>query len=1344
MKKTVALALTLVLGIFTGAFAQNNPLGVGLTNPTNNTTLIAPATIALAATVTNTPANIAKVEFYSAATKLGEAATSPYLYIQVGTPPGLYSFTAVATDNLGVSSTSAPVAVTIQATGPDITNALPNPGGLTGYRGQNYKILYFTVTSSASGPLWGTDVYTDDSSLAVAAVHAGVLQPGATGIVKVTVLPGVSSYVSTSRHGITSSAYGSWVGSYSVEPPLLPTVPPAIAVQPVGRTISTGAALALSATVQGGLPISFQWQLNGTNVAGALTPSLVIPGITLQQGGGYTLIATNSAGSVTSLVAQVTVVPNSLPAISLVVASNNPAFIEPATVPLVATASDANGSVTNVDFYWGSYRIGSVTNAPYQFNWENLGKGTYQVYAVATDDSGTTNLSNGVTITVAPRTAPVTTGLANPGSLTGYRGKAGQVFYFQVTGAIGGGVYGDQYYTDDSSLASVAVHSGVLDEGETGIVKVTILGAQSSYAATTRNGITSTGYGAWPGSYSMDAPIPTTVPPNLVLQPVGVVRSTGSSYTFKVRAIGGHPLRYEWRQNGVIPLGVDVQDRDLVLKNLALFDAGIYRVVVTNAAGSIPSLPVNLTVVPNTLPSVAMNSPAPGATFSEPATVPLGATASDQNGSVTRVDFYWGSYWLGSATNAPWTFNWENVGQGSFSVRAVATDDSGTSNSSAGLVVTVGPRTAPVINPTAAPGNMTGYRGRYGTVYYYTVTGATNGTLWGTDVYTDDSYLPTAAVHSGALTNGQTGVIRVAILPGLGSYASTERFGIRSTAYGVWSGSYSVSALEGGVVRPVVALTSPVDGASPKAGDIFILAATASEPGGVIDHVDFLDGGTVVATLTSSPYTTNWSSGVLGTHLLSARAYDGNGVSVVSSPVQINVLPSGTTNRPVIVQDPQPQTVFVGGSATFTVVATGAESYQWKKGVSPILGAVQSTLTLQNVTTDSTGNYSVDVINAVGTVTSKPAHLGVLSTQDGDWSQQSAILANTPEADLMVRTGDIDNLGFGWPPAFNPFSGNTTPGHGFPWVVDPADAPGTDRIMVPSSYNGNPPAGGDGYTATTSRPANLPQAITLSYAGSQFSAITVNSAILQLFVDDFQAPVWQANYQVKLNGVRAPFLESIINGLVQTGPVGRLITVQVPAGFIPLIRTGTLEILIDDPTTGAADGYAIDFVKLLINPRTLAQVGTVNGNVAEAAGGAPIGGVTVSASGLALTVTDTNGNYTLTNVPAGLVTLTASLPGYATQSKSVDLISGQSAMANFTLTRVPPQLIIRREGTATTSIVVSWPANAIGFVLQQSFSLGAGAGWSTLAIAPVVVNGNNTVTVPFVAGGAYYRLLKAP
>ena len=52
--------------------------------------------------------------------------------------------------------------------------------------------------------------------------------------------------------------------------------------------------------------------------------------------------------------------------------------------------------------------------------------------------------------------------------------------------------------------------------------------------------------------------------------------------------------------------------------------------------------------------------------------------------------------------------------------------------------------------------------------------------------------------------------------------------------------------------------------------------------------------------------------------------------------------------------------------------------------------------------------------------------------ENGDWTEQYVTLFDTPEAEIMVRSGDIDNLGFGWPNEFNPFSENSTPPYSCP------------------------------------------------------------------------------------------------------------------------------------------------------------------------------------------------------------------------------------------------------------------------------------------------------------------------
>ena len=104
-----------------------------------------------------------------------------------------------------------------------VTTGAPiaNPGTAEAWRGQNGTTYAINVTGrasgSGSGSIWGTDTYTDDSTIATAAVHAGVLTHGETGVVLLTVQPGQSSYSSTRRNGVTSQAWGWWNGSYRLQ-----------------------------------------------------------------------------------------------------------------------------------------------------------------------------------------------------------------------------------------------------------------------------------------------------------------------------------------------------------------------------------------------------------------------------------------------------------------------------------------------------------------------------------------------------------------------------------------------------------------------------------------------------------------------------------------------------------------------------------------------------------------------------------------------------------------------------------------------------------------------------------------------------------------------------------------------------------------------------------------------------------------------------------------------------------------------------------------------------------------------------------------------------------------------
>lgn len=103
---------------------------------------------------------------------------------------------------------------------------LPNPGNLTEFANRIGESLYFDVLGQVGGSVWGTEVYTYDSDLGTAAIHAGVLKPGQRGIVKVTMVKSPESHRGSTQNGVMTHDWGTYTASYTVERPFSDRSPP--------------------------------------------------------------------------------------------------------------------------------------------------------------------------------------------------------------------------------------------------------------------------------------------------------------------------------------------------------------------------------------------------------------------------------------------------------------------------------------------------------------------------------------------------------------------------------------------------------------------------------------------------------------------------------------------------------------------------------------------------------------------------------------------------------------------------------------------------------------------------------------------------------------------------------------------------------------------------------------------------------------------------------------------------------------------------------------------------------------------------------------------------------------
>ena len=81
------------------------------------------------------------------------------------------------------------------------------------------------------------------------------------------------------------------------------------------------------------------------------------------------------------------------------------------------------------------------------------------------------------------------------------RGKIGEYYCYKIIGSTEGTVWGDGVYTDDSNIAKAAVLEGKCKIGENKEVCIKIIEGKSSYGSCTKNGISTSSYGSWDGSY---------------------------------------------------------------------------------------------------------------------------------------------------------------------------------------------------------------------------------------------------------------------------------------------------------------------------------------------------------------------------------------------------------------------------------------------------------------------------------------------------------------------------------------------------------------------------------------------------------------------------------------------------------------------------------------------------------------------------------------------------------------------------------------------------------------------------------------------------------------------------
>jgi hypothetical protein len=286
---------------------------------------------------------------------------------------------------------------------------------------------------------------------------------------------------------------------------------------------------------------------------------------------------------------------------------------------------------------------------------------------------------------------------------------------------------------------------------------------------------------------------------------------------------------------------------------------------------------------------VVIDTPSENSEFTAPADIPVEVSINnDTNGDVSKVKFYEGGNNLGEDNNGSngWAFNWQGVGEGTYTVKAKAFDSSDSELASAevtGVKVNPKPNERPVVQQILSP--SAGYYTAPVSVQFVAkaVDPDNNlkevrmwmndqpevlGTLVATDTYQHDyvdlgegnyTFKVKAIDHQGSVSYIKTVSIIVNAPP-----TQTNR-------------------------SPNVVIDSPQNDQEFEAPASIDYNVTAVDPDGFIDRVEFYVNGNKLSEDKQTPYNFRWNGVPKGSYVLVARAFDDKGDGAVSGAVYVEV-----------------------------------------------------------------------------------------------------------------------------------------------------------------------------------------------------------------------------------------------------------------------------------------------------------------------------------------------------------------------------------------------------------------------------------------------------------------------
>jgi aryl-phospho-beta-D-glucosidase BglC (GH1 family)/chitodextrinase len=396
---------------------------------------------------------------------------------------------------------------------------------------------------------------------------------------------------------------------------------------------------------------------------------------------------------------------NQPPAVSVTSPANGAAFTAPASLTVTANASDIDGTVSKVEFFNGSTKLGEDLSSPYSFSWSGMTAGSYTITAKATDNSGAATTSSAVTITVSGTTVntPPSVSISSPLNGSSFVAPANITITANASDA-NGTVSRVEFYNGTTRLGEdlTSPYSFTWSGVTAGSYSITAKATDNSAAITTSAAV----------SITVTTSVNTNIPPTVTItSPVnGSQYSSGDNITISANAsdADGNISKVEF-YNGTTKLGEDLTSpysfswRKVKQGTYALTAKATDNKGAVTTSATVNITAGNVTPPANQLPVVSVTSPVAGTTYNAPATVTINATASDADGTISKVEFFNGTTKLGEDLTSPYSYIWNNVAAGTYSISAKATDNSGAAGSSSAVSITVSNNTNTNCRTSAVP-----------------------------------------------------------------------------------------------------------------------------------------------------------------------------------------------------------------------------------------------------------------------------------------------------------------------------------------------------------------------------------------------------------------------------------------------------------------------------------------------------------------------------------------------------------------------------------------------------------------------------------------------------------------